>query len=113
LQDKAAIRDKLLEFGFAPAENATLDTLVETLSGIDANETISIELPEGSGHTFEAGYYKGITVTATTDKEGDAGRYLLFTPNQVIPNKSTQTLNLPEGYYGFRNVTVGPIPNAY
>jgi hypothetical protein len=96
-------------------QSAKIERLAEVLEGVVVHPALDVELdPDKLTYQLPAGYYPGgvVSVDMTFDGEGDAN-FSLYTPADVVPTKNQQIVELPEGYYGFKSVTVEPIPAAY
>ena len=106
--DRNTIRTKLAELGLGDGTEK-LDVCAEKINGITNKGTVAAQVREGETYTFEAGYYKGGTVTGVPG----GGSYELVTVDAVTPTKSEQVITAGDAGYGLSSVTVLPIPEQY
>ena len=106
--DRNIIRTKLAELGLGDGTEK-LDACAEKVNGIANKGTVAVNLKEGDTYTFEAGYYKGGSITGVPG----GGSYDLVTVDPVTPTKSEQVITAGDAGYGLSSVTVLPIPTQY
>lgn len=107
------IRAKLISMGLVDS-TADIEDCATAVEGITEQPSPDVEIKEGVSYSISPGYYKGGTITAITDVEGDKERYKLYNYQTVNPQKGKVTpLAIPNGYYGLTGLTVGAIPDNY
>lgn len=107
--DKNIIRNKLIALGLASGTD-NLDTLAEAVDGIEDKGSVSAQVKEGETYTIPKGYHNG---SGTVSGVAGGGNYTLQSKPPVTPTKKQQQITPDDGYYGFSDVTVDAIPDAY
>ena len=102
------LRTKLIALGLVTA-TAKLDDCAAAVDGITNQGAVSATVQEGDTFTIPAGYHNG---SGTVSGVAGGGNYKLQSKT-VAPTKAQQAVTPDSGYYGFSDVTVSAIPDAY